>query len=135
MSLEKNITEFFVNFCKQGLFFLSDNHQSLVISLIHYALFIVGFYYFFFYSKPGDYFRIFFFIFTLLGAIGYFTFNKCILTSVERSLSKEKNQIQKIIDRFFGEEIEGNITSKFVLLVGSIVTGIVLLRDYNYFSY
>jgi hypothetical protein len=135
MSLEETITEFFTNCCKRVLFFLEPNHQSLVISVFHYIIFIIGFYYFFFHSNARDYFRIFFFIFILSGLISYFTINRCILTSIELKLSKEKNLIQKTIDNFFGKEIEGNITSKIVFVVGTIILGYCLLNDYGYINF
>ena len=130
--LEKIITGYLTKFCDSILFFLSNNNKSLVISIFHYVIFIIGSIYFLFYSQPGDYFRIIFFLFFLFSAISYFTINRCILTSIELSLSKEKNIIQRSINRYFGEEIEGNITSKIILTIGSIVTGYVLLNDYGY---
>ena len=130
--LEQTITEFFTGCCRKGLFFLEPNHQSLAISAFHYIIFIVGFYYFFFHSNPRDYFRIIFFSFILLGLLSYFTINRCILTSIELKLSKDKNLIQKTIDKFFGEETEGNITSKIVFVFGTIVLGYILLKDYGY---
>ncbi len=130
-NLEQNITEFFTNCCKKSLFFLNNNQQSLVISLFHYIIFIAGFYYFFFYSKPGSYFRILFFLFILTSLISYCIINKCILTSIELKLSKEKNIIQSTISKYFGEETEGNITSKIVLLFSTILIGSIVIRDYT----
>lgn len=130
--LEKTITEYLTKFCNNILFFLSNNNKSLVVSIFHYVIFILGFIYFSFYSNPGDYFRVIFFVFILFSAISYFTINRCILTSIELNLSKEKNLIQKTIDKYFGEETEGNITSKIILTIGSIITGLVLLKDYEY---
>ncbi len=135
MPLEETITEFFTGCCRKGLFFLEPNYQSLAISAFHYIIFIGGFYYFFFHSNPGDYFRVFFFFFFLFGLLSYFTINRCILTSIELKLSKDKNLIQKYIDKFFGEETEGNITSKIVFIVGTIVLGYYLLKDYGYINF
>lgn len=131
-SIETALTEFITNLFRCLLFFLNPNHQSLIVSIIHYAIFIIGIYYFFFHTGPGDIFRLLFFTFVLGGAISYFTTNRCILTSVERNLSKEKNFVQKTIDQYFGKEIEGNITSKIVLTVGTIILGSTLLVDYGY---
>jgi hypothetical protein len=115
---------------------LNQNQQALIVSFIHYAVFVVGFYYFFFQSKPGDIYRIVFFIFVVLGALSYFIFNKCFFTSIELNLSNnEKNPIQQIMDKYFGQEIEGNITSKIILSASSIVIGIVLLKDYGYLKW
>jgi hypothetical protein len=133
--IEEKITDFWTGFFKSTLFFLSKNQQSIFVSFIHYIIFIIGFYYFFFKSQPGSIFRVIFFIFVVLGALSYFIFNRCFFTSIELSLSDEKNSIQKLVDRYFGKEIEGNITSKIVLSVGVIITGLVLLKDYGYFKF
>ena len=76
--IEEKITDFWTDLFKSLLFFLNQNQQALIVSFIHYAVFVVGFYYFFFQSKPGDIYRIIFFIFVVLGAtitgnIGQFT--------------------------------------------------------------
>lgn len=131
-SIETTLTEFITNLFRCLLFFLNPSHQSLIVSIIHYVIFVAGFYYFFFHTSPGDTFRLLFFGLVLGGALSYFTTNRCILTSVERNLSKEKNFIQKTIDQYFGKEIEGNISSKIVLSAGSIILGGVLLADYGY---
>lgn len=132
--IEKRITDFWTGFFRRVLFFLKNDHQSLFVSFLHYILFIAGFIYFFFYSQPGDIYRIIFFIFSFLGAASYFIFNRCIFTSIEINLSDKKNNIQKLIDNYFGKETEGNITSKFVLSLFSIITGITLLHDYGLFN-
>jgi hypothetical protein len=134
--IEEKITDFWTDFFKSLLFFLNQNQQSIIVSFIHYAVFIVGFYYFFFQSKPGDIYRIVFFIFVVLGALSYFTFNKCFFTSIELNLSNnEKNPIQQLMDNYFGKEIEGNITSKVILSASSIVIGLTLLKDYGYLKW
>lgn len=134
--IEEKITDFWTDLFKSLLFFLNQNQQALIVSFIHYAVFVVGFYYFFFQSKPGDIYRIIFFIFVVLGALSYFIFNKCFFTSIELNLSNnEKNPIQQIMDKYFGQEIEGNITSKIILSASSIVIGIVLLKDYGYLKW
>lgn len=129
--IERKITDFWTDFFRRLLFFLKDDHQSLFVSFLHYIVFIIGFIYFFFYSQPGDLYRVLFFFFSVLGALSYFIFNRCIFTSIEINLSDKKNKIQKIIDKYFGKEIEGNVTSKFVLSLFSIITGISLLKDYG----
>lgn len=130
-SIETKITDFFVFLFKNLLFFLSNNHKSLFVSVLHYAIFILGFYYFFFHSSPHDRFRIFFFFLIFLGALSYFTFNKCFFTSIELKLSSEKNAIQSFIDKYFGKEVEGNITSKIVLCLGTIIIGGIIVKDYG----
>lgn len=134
--IEEKITDFWTDLFKSVLFFLNQNQQSIIVSFIHYAVFVVGFYYFFFQSKPGDLYRIVFFIFVVLGALSYFIFNKCFFTSIELNLSNnEKNPIQEIMDKYFGKEIEGNITSKIILSASSIIIGVVLLKDYGYLKW
>ncbi len=130
-NIEQKITEFWTNIFRQLLFFLNDNHKSTCVSFIHYIIFIAGFVYFFFISKPKDIFRIIFFIFLVLSALSYFTFNKCFFTSIELSLSPERNFIQRFICKYFGREIEGNITSKIVLSVSSLIIGVILLNNYE----
>lgn len=130
-TIEEKITEFWTNLIKSVLFFLNGNQKSLFISTIHYFIFILGFYFFFFKSGPGDIFRILFFIIILTSAISYFIFNKCFFTSIELRLSNEKNSIQAFMDKYFGKEIEGNITSKIILSIGTIITGTILLKDYG----
>ena len=36
------------------------------------------------------------------------------------------------MEEYFGEEIEGNIISKIVLLLFSVIVGVILLKDYGY---
>ena len=131
--IERKITDFWTTLVKTLLFFLNGNQQSLFVSAIHYIIFIVGFYYFFFKSAPGDIFRILFFLMIIISALCYFIFNKCFFTSIELSLSKEKNLIQSFMDIYFGKEIEGNITSKIILSISAVITGIILLKDYGFF--
>ncbi len=133
-TFEEKTTELLTSFFKNILFFLNGSQQSLFVSVIHYIIFIVGFYFFFFGTNPGSPFRLFFFIVVALSALSYFLFNRCFFTSIELSLSDDKNAIQKIIDKYFGKEIEGNITSKIVLTIGTVITGLILLKDYGYFK-
>ena len=131
--IETNVTGFWTELFKSVLFFLNQHQQSIIVSFIHYTVFIVGFYFFFFQSKPKDIFRIIFFLFVALGALSYFIFNKCFFTSIELNLSNnEKNPIQTLMDNYFGCEIEGNMTSKIVLSASTIITGLTLLKDYGY---
>jgi hypothetical protein len=132
--IEKKITDVSTSIFSNLLFFLNNSQKSFFVSFLHYSIFIVGFYYFFFKSKPGDLYRIVFFIFVFLGAISYFIFNKCFFTSIELSLCPDKNGIQKFMDNYFGKEIEGNVTSKIVLGIGSIVLGVILLKDYGFLN-
>jgi hypothetical protein len=131
--LETNVLDFWTELLQSVLFFLNRHQQSIIVSFIHYTVFIVGFYFFFFQSNPKSIFRIIFFLFVALGALSYFIFNKCFFTSIELNLSNnEKNPIQAIMDKYFGQEIEGNITSKVVLSASTVITGLTLLKDYGY---
>jgi hypothetical protein len=130
--IEKKITDFWTKFFRKVLFFLKDDQKALFVSFLHYTIFIFGFIYFFFYSTPGESYRLIFFILVLLGAISYFIFNKCFFTSIELQLSNKKNGIQNLIDTYFGKELEGNIMSKTVLSLSSLFLGSILLfQDYN----
>ena len=42
--IERGITDFWTTLIKTLLFFLNGNQQSLFVSVIHYIIFIVGFY-------------------------------------------------------------------------------------------
>lgn len=129
--LERGITETFTNVIRSTLFFLEPSSQSLIVSIFHYALFIIGFYIFFFYSTPKSLFRWIFFGAILFGFIYYFTFNRCILTSVELNLCKTKNIVQDFIAGYFGQNLEGNTSSKIALTISLIITSVVLLQDYK----
>lgn len=132
-TIELGVTDFWTELFRSVLFFLNQHQQSIFVSFIHYTVFIIGFYFFFFQSNPKDIFRIIFFIFVALGALSYFIFNKCFFTSIELNLSNnEKNPIQTIMDNYFGQEIKGNMTSKVVLSASTIITGLTLLKDYGY---
>ncbi len=39
------------------------------------------------------------------------------------------------MDKYFGQEIEGNMTSKIVLSASTIITGLTLLKDYEYIGF
>lgn len=132
-TIELNVTGFWTELFKSVLFFLNQHQQSIIVSFIHYTVFIIGLYFFFFHSKPKDAFRVIFFIFVALGALSYFIFNKCFFTSIELNLSNnEKNPIQATMDNYFGQEIEGNTTSKVILSAITAITGLTLLKDYGY---
>lgn len=133
-SIEEKITEFWTSITKRLLFFLDSNLQSTIVSIIHYAIFIIGFFYFIFLSKPGDIFRIVFLIFVALAALSYFIFDKCFFTSVELKLSSQKNLVQTFIDKYFGEATEGNVTSKLVLSALTIICSIIIFKDYGEIS-
>ncbi len=128
-SIDEQIANILTNICRVLLFFLHPNHQSLIVSIVHYTIFIAGFYYFFFHSVPGDKFRLIFFGLVVISAASYFLTNRCFMTTIERKLSQEKNAIQKFIDKYFGEEIEGNPTSKIILSACAIILAIILMKN------
>jgi hypothetical protein len=113
---------------KTLFFFLEDIHQSLIVSFVHYAVFIVGFYYFI-YANPKSKYRRWFFAFVVFSMVCYFVFNRCILTQIEISLCPEQNKIQETVANVFGEQSVGNRSSKVVLTTMAIITGIILLHD------
>jgi hypothetical protein len=129
--IEEKLTELLTIFFQSIIFFLNKEHQSIVVSIIHYIIFIIGFYYFFFNSDPCSKFRLMFFIFLFLGTTSYFLFNRCIFTSIELNLCNKKNLIQTFMDKYFGSQIEGNIISKLILSIGTLITGLILLNDYG----
>jgi len=98
-AIENKITETFTDIFRTSLFFLEPSYQSLFVSILHYAIFILGFYFLFFHSKPKSLYRWLFFIFTLIAMIFYFIFNRCILTSIELNLCKENNLLLKYKER------------------------------------
>ncbi len=129
-NIEDMIMDFWVNFFKTLLWFLDKNYQSLCVSIIHYIIFIIGIYMFFFVYKPGSIYRYLFFIFVFLSTIAYFVFNSCLLTSIELKISSEKNIIQNFIGNRIGHSTKGNFSSKIVLITGTLITGSTLLKDY-----
>jgi hypothetical protein len=57
-----------------------------------------------------------------------------LFLTIELNLCSDKNGIQKLMDNYFGKEIEGNVTSKIVLGIGSMILGIILLKDYGFLN-
>jgi hypothetical protein len=113
---------------KTIFFFLEDLHQSFMVSFLHYAIFIVGFYYFIFADRKSTY-RSWFFAFVVFSMVCYFLFNRCILTQIEFFICPQQNKIQETMSYFFGDQTIGNLSSKLVLTSMAIVTGIILLHD------
>jgi hypothetical protein len=130
-AIERGITETFTEVVRSTLFFLDPSSQSLCISIFHYAVFIIGFYVLFFYSKPKSLARWVFFWAILFGFLYYFIFNRCILTSIELSLCRNKNVIQNFIAQYFGHGLKGNKSSKIALTISLMIISLVLLRDYK----
>jgi hypothetical protein len=64
----------------------------------------------------------------------YLVFNKCLLTYIELGISNEKNMIQRTIETFSGASIEGNTSSKVILGSMTLVTGLMLAKDYGIFK-
>ena len=133
--MEEQITDFFTVLCQWLFFFCKDTQQSFLVTVIHYAVFIGGFIYFFFFSAPRDIFRILFFVFIVIATLSYYCFNRCIVGVVEYKLSHEKNSIQSFMDRCFGENEYGNIYSKGALTFFTVMLSIILLHDYDVIRY
>ena len=112
-------------------FFLDAPNQSLMVSFLHYAIFFVGLYCFVYHAGARGIYRPLFFVFVLMSLISYIVFNKCLLTHMELGISKERNAIQGTVETFFGSQIEGNTSSKVVLSILTMVTGLFLAHDYN----
>ncbi len=129
-NIEDMITDFWVKFFTILLWFLDKKYQSLCVSVIHYMIFIIGMYMFFFIYMPGSIYRYLFFTSVVLSTIAYFVFNSCILTSIELKISGEKNIIQNFIGNRIGHSIEGNVISKLILVSITLITGSTLLKDY-----
>jgi hypothetical protein len=117
-------------FFKSVFFFLSAPQQSLMVSFFHYAIFFVGLYFFMYRAKPNGIYRPLFFVFVLVSLLCYLMFNKCLLTHMELGICNETNVIQRTVESFFGSRIEGNHSSKVVLGMLTIVTGLFLMNDY-----
>lgn len=124
-----------VFFFKTCFWFLNESHQAFMVSFMHYAIFIVGLYYFIYRAPPRSMYRIFFFAFLIFSALCYLTFDKCIMTHIELNICQEQNRIQKTIEHFFGNETEGNCISKTVLIGLTLFAGLVLLYDYGILTY
>lgn len=129
--MEASLIGIGILFFKSVFFFLSAPYQSLMVSFIHYAVFFIGLYYFIYRAKPNGIYRSLFFVFVLFSLLCYLVFNKCLLTHMELGISKETNLIQETIEGFFGSQTEGNISSKVVLSLLTLVTGLFLINDYG----
>ena len=81
--LEKDITDSIVKIFKTLLFFCNCEMQSTIITAVHYLLFVIGIYLFYFVVKPKSIFKIIFLVFVCLAYIGYILFNKCVFSSAE----------------------------------------------------
>ena len=122
---ERTIAENVAEGIRTLFFFLDSHQQSCFVSFLHYFIFAVGFYIFFF--TKYEFLKIVFFIFVVGAAASYDTLNRCIFTSIERCLCSEENPIQRMMCNYFGEEIEGNESSKYFLKGSSVVLGSLLI--------
>lgn len=129
--IENGLIAIGILFFKSVFFFLSPPNQSLMVSFLHYAIFFLGLYYFVYRAKPNGIYRPLFFVFVFLSLLCYLVFNKCMLTQMELGISKETNKIQQTVEAFFGSQTEGNVSSKVVLSLLSLVTGLFLINDYG----
>jgi hypothetical protein len=132
--LEAALISFGVFFFQTIFFFLRAPHQSFLVSFVHYIIFIAGLYYFFYQATSKSTYRTVFFLFVLFSFMCYLVFNKCLLTYIELGISNEKNMIQRTIETFSGASIEGNTSSKVILGSMTLVTGLVLAKDYGIFK-
>jgi hypothetical protein len=132
--IEIMITEFIANGIKNLLFFISSELQSILVTIFHYLIFIVGIFYFYFIAKPKSLSKKIFFLFALLAYISYLIFDKCLCSSVEYKLYSDRNFIQSFMNGRFGDGEEGKTVSKSNLLMISIFLGLSLLYDYRIFK-
>ncbi len=128
---ETLLTGFLTELAKLILFFLDPKMQSTIVTIIHYAVFIIGIFIFYFVVKPRSIYKIFFLIFAILAYIGYLAFDKCICSSVEYSLYNDVNFIQCFMRNKFGEGEEGKTVSKSNLFMISLFLGISVVYDYR----
>ena len=128
---EKMLTEFLTKIAKLTLFFCSPKLQSTIVTVIHYAVFIIGIYLFYFVVKPRSIYKILFLLFAILSYIGYLVFDKCICSSVEYAIYDDVNFIQSFMKDKFGEGEEGKTVSKSNLFMISLFLGISILYDYR----
>jgi len=129
--IEHGLVALGISVFKSVFCFLSPPYQSLMVSFVHYAIFFAGLYYFIYRSKPHGLYRPLFFTFVLISLVCYIVFNKCLLTHMELGISKEQNAIQATVESFFGSQTEGNVGSKVVLSLLTVVTGLFLINDYG----
>ncbi len=114
--------------------FLRAPNQSFLVSFLHYIIFAVGLYYFFYRTNSKGMYRTIFFLFVLFSFLCYLVFDKCLLTHIELGISKEQNMIQRTMETFFGSQMEGNTSSRVVLGAMTLGTGLVLAKDYGIFK-
>jgi hypothetical protein len=129
--VEKMLTEFLTQLAKLVLFFCSPKLQSTIVTVIHYIIFIIGIYLFYFVVKPRSTYKIFFLLFAILSYIGYLAFDKCICSSVEYALYDDVNFIQCFMKDKFGDGEEGKTVSKSNLFMISLFLGLSVLYDYR----
>jgi len=129
--LEKTITDKISEVCKQILFFCETKLQSTIITVIHYLIFIIGIYYFYFVAKPKSLYKKVFFLFCLFAFISFLIFDKCLCSSIEYKLHNDKNFIQEFMGANFGDGELGKTVSKSNLLMISLFLGLSLIYDYR----
>lgn len=130
-NLETTITETASTICKQVLFFCETKLQSTIITILHYLVFIVGIYYFYFVAKPKSLYKKIFFLFCLMAYLAFLLFDKCLCSSVEYKLHNSRNFIQEFMGSKFGDGEVGKTVSKSNLLMISLFIGLSLVYDYR----
>ncbi len=130
-NLETTITETVSTICKKVLFFCETKLQSTIMTILHYLVFIVGIYYFYFVAKPKSLYKKVFFIFCLMAYLAFLLFDKCLCSSVEYKLHKGRNFIQEFMGSNFGDGEVGKTVSKSNLLMISLFIGLSLDYDYR----
>jgi hypothetical protein len=128
---EQMITDFLWRICRTVLCFCEPYIQSIILTIIHYVIFIVGIYVFYFIAKPRSTYKKIFFIFTLASYLAYLLFDKCIFSSIEHKIYRPNNPIQNMMNGNFGDGEIGKTVSKSNLFMITLFTGLSLIYDYR----
>jgi hypothetical protein len=105
-------------------FFLDDWMQSMLVSIFHIMIYVVGFSLFYI-AKPCSIYRIAFLCFILYMLLLSFLFDQCMFLSIEKKLWADDTIFHKLWSRLFGRK--NNVR---ILLVGaSILLFSIVLHD------
>lgn len=137
-NIERILTDNIAKLFKTLLCFCNCELQSVIVTILHYLIFIIGIFIFYFIAKPKSKFKIVFLIFVLCALISYHLFNKCILSSVEYTIYNKKTFLQEILySRNKNKELDvliNQIESKTFLAAMSLFLFLSILQDYKLFK-
>ncbi len=133
--LEKILTDNIANFFKCLLCYCDNELQSIIVTIFHYLIFIIGIYIFYFVVKPKSPYKIIFLIFILCALLSYHLFDKCILSSVEYKIYNKRTFLQEILyARNKIKELDVliiQVESKTFLASASLFLLLSILYDYR----